>query len=244
MDLLILSGHTSGLGRQILRQAQLRQMAVLAIARGSMALTDEKFQECAIDLSVDSRWEASVERALGRWPKPWRRVILINNAGRVDPVAPLSELPLEDLTASMQLNALAPLRLMRLVLRTFPSTPIRIANISSGAAVKAYQGWALYCSGKAALRMLSEVAALEMKSAGRDVRVLSYAPGVVDTPMQELLRALPAELFPDVDRFKNLHSEGQLVSPEASAQELFTQILRDDLDYFAEYRFGEGAKSR
>ncbi len=245
MDLLILSGHTSGLGLAILRQWEAGEghdqaraaRAFLGIARRQLQLKGLWQRELGLDLSRDAPWEAELDRALAAWPQPWKRVILINNAGQVGPVGPLATLNPEAMQASLQINALAPLRLMRWALQSFPHASLRIANISSGAATKAYHGWSLYCSGKAALRMMSEVVALEMQGAGRDVRVLSYAPGVVDTPMQSQLRSLDSQSFPAVERFRSLHAAGQLVDPADSARALLERVLDPGLPLFSEARF-------
>lgn len=239
-NLLILSGHTSGLGRAIKEQWEARQGtrgAFLGIARRRLERGGPWQRELELDLSVNSPWENHLDTLFTAWNEGWQSVTLINNAGQVGPVGPLPTLLPEAMQASMQLNALAPLRLMAWALGKFPHTALRIANISSGAASKAYEGWALYCSGKAALRMMSEVAGLELRAAQRDVRVLSYAPGVVDTPMQAQLRGLDAATFPQVERFKSLHQSGQLVDPAASARFLLERLEDKSLPYFSEERF-------
>ncbi|RZA11443.1 MAG: SDR family NAD(P)-dependent oxidoreductase, partial [Proteobacteria bacterium] len=119
------------------------------------------------------------------------------------------------ISRAFELNVSAPLRIMNIIATLFKDKPIRIANISSGAATKAYQGWSVYCSSKAALKMASEVMGKEMESAKRDVKVISYSPGPIDTPMQVEIRKKRAEDFPDVARFISLHSEGGLISAEA-----------------------------
>src|SRR5881628_558362 len=60
---------------------------------------------------------------------------------------------------------------------------IRIVNLSSGAAVRAFPGLAAYCGSKAALRMAGMAFAAELESPLRptatpDVAILSYEPGV------------------------------------------------------------------
>lgn len=246
MDLLILSGHSSGLGRALLEASRAGEagvpLAFLGIARRLLQLKGPLQRECSIDLGVDSPWEAELEAALSSLPGKFQRIFLINNAGRVDPVAPLAQLSAASIQAALQLNVLAPFRLCRYVLERFPQQSIRIANISSGAASKAYEGWSLYCSSKASLRMMSEVLGLEMQTAGRDVRVLSFAPGVIDTPMQTQLRGLSAADFPAVERFRALHREGQLVAPQAAAQALLARLQDPELPYFADERFQPTAR--
>ena len=74
-----------------------------------------------------------------------------------------------------------------------------LVNVSSGAAQKPYAGWSLYCAAKAAVERMTECIALE--EAAQGLRAHALAPGVIDTDMQRLIRATPAERFPEVDRF-------------------------------------------
>ena len=71
-----------------------------------------------------------------------------------------------------------------------------VFNVSSGAGRRAYFSWSAYCAGKAAVDRLSECLALEEKRAG--TRVLSVAPGIIDTGMQAQIRASTAEQFPEI----------------------------------------------
>jgi len=243
MDLLILTGHTSGLGASLLHAGLERGWTVLGIARRQSGLERERFQECTLDLAETGDWESLLTERRATLDGPWRRVILINNAGRVEPTALLEEMSISELQISFQLNAIAPIRLMRWTLQAFAGPCMRFVNISSGAASKPYLGWTAYCSTKAALRMSSEVLAREMEAQGRDVRVLSYAPGVLDTAMQVTVRGLSTQTFPDFERFRQLHSQGQLIEPRLSANELLDRLDRSDIPYFSHCRYGESERS-
>ena len=63
--------------------------------------------------------------------------------------------------------------------------PKLVVNISSGAAKRPIEGWSAYCSAKAGLDMATRTLALEQSRETNPVRVLSFAPGIVDTRMQE-----------------------------------------------------------
>jgi benzil reductase ((S)-benzoin forming) len=98
----------------------------------------------------------------------------------------------------------------------------RIVNISSGAGRRAIFGWSAYCTAKAGLDMASRVVALEAETRGRALEVVSLAPGVIDTPMQETVRSVPAADFVDVERFRAMKAEG-LLRP---AEDVAADILR------------------
>jgi NAD(P)-dependent dehydrogenase (short-subunit alcohol dehydrogenase family) len=111
--------------------------------------------------------------------------------------------------------------------------PLRIVNVSSGAATRAYAGWSAYCATKAALRMAGQVVAVEADAyppgaAGPlDLAVVTYEPGVVDTAMQAEVRATPRAAFPALDRFLELHASGRLADPASPAAEIAALLERD-----------------
>jgi len=236
-ELLIVTGSSSGLGAALVELGLDHGQRVIGIARRNVQLDHPNYIHLQADLSeIDS---------LGRLSEPlnsyldasqgYDRVVLINNAAQLGPVGLLANLDLNELQQAHRLNVLAPLSLTQLLLNQTVDTPLCIANISSGAATSPYQGWGSYCSTKAALRMLSQTAALEY--ANRDLRVLLYAPGVIDTPMQEEVRNSDPQAFPNVSKFKALHASNQLADPKDAARELLQLVQRQDLPAFYESRF-------
>ena len=93
-----------------------------------------------------------------------------------------------------------------------------LINISSGAAVKAYEGWGAYCAAKAGLLHLTNCVAQEERDSG--LRAYSVAPGIVDTGMQALIRAFTPEQFPQLERFKALKRDDAFNSPGFVAEHL------------------------
>lgn len=129
------------------------------------------------------------------------------------------------LAATLLLNVAAPVLLHGWLLRAAATTArVRIIDVSSGATTKPYPGWASYCASKAALDMAGQVLAAEIDEvpahAGRDVAVVSFAPGVVATEMQVRLRQADPADFPRRDRFVALQEDGALLEPEAPATEI------------------------
>ncbi len=70
-------------------------------------------------------------------------------------------------------------------------------------------------------------AGAEQASLGGGCRILSVAPGVVATAMQEEIRATPAAAFPEVAKFFELHESGELRDPETVAREIWALLDRD-----------------
>ena len=57
---------------------------------------------------------------------------------------------------------------------------VKIIHVSSLCALEPFKSWGLYCTGKAGRDMFFRVLAAEYPN----IRVLSYAPGPLDTNMQ------------------------------------------------------------
>ncbi len=98
-----------------------------------------------------------------------------------------------------------------------------IINISSGAGIKAYQGWSAYCASKAAIDMLTKVTALENK----DYAVLGIRPGIVATNMQKQIRNTDKKDFIIVDRFVELYENKQLSNPLEVAQKIYKITIKN-----------------
>jgi len=121
--------------------------------------------------------------------------LLVNNASTLGPT-PLRELgryPLEELRRVFEVNVLAPLALAQLVLPHL-SDGGRIVNLTSDAAVEAYETWGGYGSSKAALAQLTAILAAENPR----LRVYAVDPGDMRTQMQQ--DAFPGEDISDRPR--------------------------------------------
>jgi len=238
--LVIITGHSSGLGRALLDHCLSEQTHVLGISRRRIDLLHPQLKQIQADLSAP---DFDIDQALQALSifldaDAWQTVTLVNNAGTVGPVGMMGQLEARLIASSLHINLTLPLQLCNWVLQRFPKQSLRLAQISSGASHKAYAGWSAYCSSKAGLRMAAQVMAAEAQISGRDLRVLVYEPGVLDTPMQEQLRRMKAEDFPQVDRFRQLKISGQLVAPQESARELWQLLGSKDLPAFLETRYG------
>ena len=68
--------------------------------------------------------------------------------------------------------------------------------------------------------MVSRVAALEAQTAHTGVEIVSLAPGVIDTPMQGIVRSASPEEFVDVERFRQMKAAGELRDPGEVAADI------------------------
>lgn len=119
--------------------------------------------------------------------------LLVNNASALGPtpLPSLADYPLAALAHVFDVNVVAPLRLIQLALPALRRAHGTIVNVTSDAAVEAYEGWGGYGSAKAALEQLSNVLATEEPA----VRVLWVDPGDMNTRMHQ--EAFPGEDISD-----------------------------------------------
>jgi len=92
--------------------------------------------------------------------------------------------------------------------------------ITSGAARSVYQGWSAYGAGKAAIDQWVRNVGAEQEARG-GVRVVSVAPGTVDTGMQAQLRVASETDFPSRKKFVDLHEAAKLADPEEVARTMW-----------------------
>jgi NAD(P)-dependent dehydrogenase (short-subunit alcohol dehydrogenase family) len=144
----------------------------------------------------------------------------INNAGVLEPIAPLRELETDALRRHLEVNLIGVFHGTRSYVHHLRRTgrPGVLINISSGAAWHGYAGWTAYCASKAAVDRLTECVALEERSIG--LRAHAVAPGIIDTDMQDLIRRCRPEQFPMVDKFLQIKRENAFNSPAFVAREL------------------------
>src|SRR5882672_5018837 len=228
----LVTGTSTGIGAAVARELVQRGWQVAGIARRPAKIDDKRYQHLALDLSDAGAAAAAIERQLGeRLAQRWERVGLVNNAA-VGLAGRVQNLDAAELARSFELNAVMPLWLMGFVIKR-AKAPVRVVNLSSGAAVRAFPGLAAYCASKAALRMAGMAVSAEVE---KDLNILSYEPGVVDTEMQLATRSKSLEEFPWGETFRRYHAEGRLVRPERPAADIVEFLESDDAERFSERR--------
>jgi len=118
--------------------------------------------------------------------------LLVNNASTLgpSPQPPLAHYPPAELQRVFRVNVLAPVALIQLALPHIPDGGT-IVNVTSDAAVEAYEGWGGYGSAKAALEQVSAVLGAEHPN----LRVYAVDPGDMRTQMHQ--EAFPGEDISD-----------------------------------------------
>ena len=99
-------------------------------------------------------------------------------------------------------------------------TKRKVVNISSGAAVNPYCGWSLYCAAKAGVEAFTACVALEQLQAKYPAMIYAIRPGVIDTEMQQQIRAQDETRFAEIEKFKALKRDGQLATADETAAKI------------------------
>jgi NAD(P)-dependent dehydrogenase (short-subunit alcohol dehydrogenase family) len=179
----LVTGASRGLGLALATELNGRGWRLVVDARDAARLTavvgglPHPRQVIAIAGDVaDPAHRAALARAAGE-----RLDLLVNNASDLGPtpLPPLTELHPDDLQRVLAVNTIAPLALVQAALPALRSARGRILNISSDAAVEAYEGWGGYGASKAALDHLTAVLAVEHP----ELRAYAVDPGDMATDM-------------------------------------------------------------
>lgn len=226
----ILTGHTRGLGAALAEQLLSRDIAVLALSRARNPALAARYAERLDEVVLDLADHQSVATwlnsdALQHFCAGAELVLLINNAGTVQPIGPTGTQDASTIANAVTLNVATPLMLANaFVAATGQARERRIVHVSSGAAHNAYAGWSIYGATKAALDQHTRATALDNV---RGLRICSISPGVLDTDMQVEIRSSGAERFPSHTKFEDLKRNGQLGSPERVAAQMIDHLLSD-----------------
>lgn len=158
-------------------------------------------------------------------------LVLINNAGVVEPIKRIGQANTADLARNIQVNLTAPLLLTNWFLQAFSTFNVKktMVNVSSGAAQHPYDGWTAYCSSKAGLDMMTRAVALEQAEQASPAHIISFSPGVMDTEMQGQIRSSDVSQFSNVQAFRDYKERGHLRSPELVASKLL-ELLDTSLE--------------
>ena len=230
MDLIFVSGASSGIGAAL--TAHLSPMPNVAVATFSRSELDSE-HHLSVDLSDPGEW-ASV----GDWMTSVADQVQPNAlwffhcAATLNPIGFAGEVDAEAYAANVVLNSASPQVLGDRFIALAKRLAVRavMVQISSGAATKPYPGWSSYCAAKAAVDHWTRTVGKELEERGDPITAISVAPGVVETPMQAEIRGMHESDFPNVQRFRDLESEGILRSPSDVARDLWALATRDDLE--------------
>ena len=235
--LTIITGASRGLGRAMAEQLLQPGQRLLCISRQADEQLAARAREAGAELD---QWQLDLSdpvpgaARLAAWLQAldaaaFDSATLINNAGTVGRPRPLSEAVASELAQALRVGLEAPMLLAAAFLGATKGwrAERKVLNISSGLGRNAMGSQAPYCAAKAGMDH-SACRALEEKAAANGARIVSLAPGIIDTDMQVALRGAEADMFPDRVRFEKFKADGLLDSPASAAAKILKYLARPD----------------
>ena len=199
----LVTGASSGIGRETARQLAQLGWRVIAVAR-----SQEKLNELAAEAAEVEPRPAD----LSTFPYPDlvpERVDALVHAAGIVPTGRVEKATPEDWTSALTLNVTAGAELVRQSLTSLRQHRGTVVFVNSGAGVTALPRNTVYAATKHALRALANGLRQEEQESG--VRVTSVFPGPTDTPLFK----------GDVDR-------SQLIQPATVARAIVNAITAEE----------------
>jgi benzil reductase ((S)-benzoin forming) len=224
-DLFILTGASRGMGLAMAEQLLSAQHVLLCISRHTNPALAAKAETLACQLeqqTVDLDNPLIAAQELAQWlhrssNRNFTSATLINNAGVIPNIAPLSASDPVELSHSLRVGLEAPMLLTSAFLKATQDwgIPRRVLNISSGL-------------GRRGMDHFTRCLALDEALQNNGAKVCSLAPGVIDTDMQVQLRTANAANFPDQQNFRQLKNDGLLSSPSDAATRVLAYLFKPE----------------
>ena len=236
--LYILTGASRGMGAAMAEQLLAPEVTLLCISRRTQpglaeraVATGAHLLQWQRDLADPGPVATALEDWLGSLTgSHFAQAHLINNAGVISRIGPIDQSDNADLQQALRVGLEAPVLLSAAFLRgtLHWRAERRILNISSGLGRRAMAGSATYCAAKAGLDHVSRAMALDEAGRPNGARIVSLAPGVIDTDMQVQLRSADPAGFPDQAMFLALKEQQQLNSTAGAARQVISYLHRAD----------------
>jgi NAD(P)-dependent dehydrogenase (short-subunit alcohol dehydrogenase family) len=223
VKLLIVTGGSRGLGKALIDQYSAdEKWHIVELSRSGTSKHNIRCDLANVE-SIDALSTSLFSDLAG---KKWDEIVYINNAGDLKPISSIGSLKATDIVKNISINQTSAFILISAFIAAFRTFDDRksIVNISSGAALKGYAGWSLYCASKAACENFINAAAVEEEFQAFPFIAVNYDPSVMDTTMQASIRDSDKVHFPAIERFIDYKESGKLRAPESVALDLVQKI--------------------
>lgn len=158
--------------------------------------------------------------------------VLINNAGSIAPIGHVDALATESLRHAYEVNTLGLHRMTCAALPLLRASKGVVINAGTGAATTPMEGWAAYCSSKAAARMMTLMFAKDLEN--EDIQFFFLGIPPTDTEMQSEIRTAGLNPISKIAKDDLVHPDvpasvmAWLCGPEARKLEDVVLDVRDD----------------
>ncbi|GKZ59168.1 hypothetical protein AnigIFM50267_004682 [Aspergillus niger] len=225
---IIVTGASRGIGlaitKYLLTAPQSHNVVVIARSREPLEKLKEQYSKQVEVLNGDLADFSIGQKAVDLALRSFGRLDgMVLNHGMLGQVGKVKDADFEQWKHGFDVNFISLVAFIKAGLPALRETKGKIIFTSSGAAVSAYRGWALYGATKAAMNHL----ALSLGEEEPEVTTISIRPGMVDTEMQRELREDHATtLEPQMHaKFTTVHKEGKLLKPEQPGHVMAKLVL-------------------
>ena len=202
--LYVITGTSRGIGHELEKILIKEGVDFIAINRENV-----DFRDSSSVAALGARLTDTVKQKY-----PHHEIVFINNAGYLEPPAPLWETSAATIVSSVSINLIAPLLLFSAFSKT--GNPWRVVNLTSGAARTVNKYLGLYSTTKLAIEKYSQFLELEGDESNC-LGVCNYNPGIVKTHMNQILK--------ESKYFKNEKFENSVPrNPTSVAMHLWTHL--------------------
>ena len=188
---VLITGASRGIGEAAARAfaAAGARVALAARDRSRLSAIAREIGSGTLALPCDVADAGQVAEAVAATLRAFGRIdVLVNNAGLVEPIAPLAAADPAAWGRAIEVNLTGVFHGMHAalpaMLRQGGGT---VLTVSSGAAHNPVEGWSAYCASKAGAAMLTRMAHHEYGLRG--IRAIGLSPGTVATDMQVAIKA-------------------------------------------------------
>lgn len=186
--IVLVTGAASGIGAGVARAFAAEGARVYAADRAFTEPHPSGDGQAAprrltLDVTAADQWQAVTETIAA---EAGRLDVLVQSAG-IASAAPIASMTFEEWRRVLAVNLDGAFLGLRHAIPLMQASGGAIVNVTSASGVRAAAGAAAYSTSKAALAMLTRVAAKECRDSGWPIRVNAVAPAGVKTPMWSAL---------------------------------------------------------
>ncbi|MGB0887351.1 MAG: SDR family NAD(P)-dependent oxidoreductase [Vicingaceae bacterium] len=222
MNYYFITGTSKGLGKSLVEILLKDESNFIYGLSRACSLKHERHHHTKIDLSnLDEVLQFNFPELNAS-----DNISLINNAGMVGDIKHVGTIDNKKIIDCYNLNLITPSILTNNFIAKYAHLKGEktVLNISSGAGRSPIDGWNVYCATKAGLDMFSRVLSEETTIDNTNIKVLSLAPGIIDTEMQSEIRKAEKTGFSNKEKFINYKKQGELVAADETAKKVIRFI--------------------
>jgi len=239
---IIVTGGSTGLGKEILKTLIQRGASVISCSRNlkTLSKTIDELMKLSIDSSqIIKGFECDISN-FEETKKFFSNSIieldgldvLVNNAGIYGPIGHSENVDIELWKKSIDINLLGPFHLCQLAIKYFkPKKSGKIINLSGGGATSPLPYISSYAAAKSALVRLTETLAKEVNSYGIEINAI--APGALNTRLLDQVLDAGSENVGNEFYQKALKQKSVGGSPISKGAELCAYLASDDSGKFS-----------